>query len=322
MPLRLLNQRGGGAAGRAGLRASALGARIQPGAWIAAYLLQHVSPLFWRPRKELYFGTRPIAKPAELRVPTRHGAVRCLIYCPPATAAPPPVHVLIHGGGMFGRYPEQDDHVATYIAAETGAVVVSVDYDVTPQVQFPVAEEECYDVALWVHTNAAARGWDRQRISVGGESAGGKLAINVCQLAYAGGVFRPCALVAAYAVADVTRTDRTSAKRFAKISPALQRLVNDTYFAESSRRLDALASPLFDPQLALALPPTLILTGEYDTLAPEMDRLAQTLGAAGVPVVHRQFAQTDHGFTHAPPVATAREAIRLTGAHLAAAYAH
>jgi acetyl esterase/lipase len=96
--------------------------------------------------------------------------------------------------------------------------------------------------------------------------------------------------------------------------------VNDTYFADASRRLDALASPLFDRQLALAVPPALIMTGEYDTLAPEMDRLAQALSAAGVPVVHRQFAKTDHGFTHAPPLETAREAIRLTGAHLAAAY--
>jgi acetyl esterase len=297
-----------------------LAARIEPGAWIAAYVLQRLSPLFWRPRKELYFGTHRIAKPDEVCVPTRHGAVRCLIYRPPGGSPPPPVHVLIHGGGMFGRYPEQDDHVATYLASEVGAVVVSVDYDVTPQVQFPVAEEECYDVALWIRANAATGGWDADRISVGGESAGGKLAINVCQLAYAGGVFRPCALVAAYAVADVTRADRTTGKRGEKISPALQRLVNDTYFADASRRLEALASPLFDPHLALALPATLIMTGEDDTLAPEMDRLAQMLGAAGVSVLHRRFAHTDHGFTHHPPVETAREAIALTGAHLAAAY--
>jgi acetyl esterase len=263
----------------------------------------------------------------EIRVPTRHGMVRCLIYRPPAgaplpggIAGPPPVHVQIHGGGFFGRYPEQDEHIATYLASEVGAVVVSVDYDVTPQVQYPVAEEQCYDVAAWVHANAASSGWDARRISVGGASAGGKLAINVCQLAHTAGVFRPCALVAAYAVADVTRTDRTSAKPSASISPALQRLVNATYFVDASRHHEPLASPLYDEHLAAALPPTLILTGEYDTLAPEMDRLAEMLAAAGVPVVHRQFAQTDHGFTHGPPVARAREAIELIGDHLRAAF--
>jgi hypothetical protein len=48
--------------------------------------------------------------------------------------------------------------------------------------------------------------------------------------------------------------------------------VNDTYFADASRRLEAIASPLFDAQLALALPATLIMTGEDDTLAPETPR--------------------------------------------------
>jgi acetyl esterase len=302
--------------------------RIRPGAWIAVYALQRLSPLFWRPPKELFFASRFVAKPTEVRVPTRHGPVRCLMYRPPADAPAPggadrprPVHIQIHGGGFYGRFPEQDEHIASYIASEVGAVVVSVDYDVTPQVQFAVAEEECYDVALWVRATGSVYGWDPGRISVGGGSAGGKLAINVCQIAYARDEFRPCALVAAFAVADVTRVDRTSAKRNAKISPPLQRLVNDTYFVDASRRSEPIASPLFDATLALALPPTLIMTGEYDTLAPEMDHLAEVLQAAGVAVVHRQFAKTDHGFTHSLPVATAREAIGLIGEHLKGAFA-
>ncbi len=261
-------------------------------------------------------------------MPTRHGPVRVLIYRPPSRALAPgaderslPVHVQIHGGGFYGRYPEQDAHIATFIASDAGAVVVNVDYDVAPQVRYPVAEEQCYDVAAWVAANAVGNGWDAARISVGGESAGGKLAINVCQLAYASGAFRPCALFAAFAVADVTRTDRISRKRDAKIAPWIQRLVSDTYFADAARRTEPLASPLFDQRLAAALPATLIMTGEFDTLAPEMDRLAELLRDAGVAVAHRRFAGTDHGFTHGPPIATAREAIGLIGTHLRAAYA-
>jgi acetyl esterase len=300
---------------------------IRPRAWVAAYVIQRIAPLFWRPPKALFFATRAVAEPADVRVPTRHGPVRCLIYLPPAdapkpggTARRPPVHVLIHGGGFYGRFPEQDAHVATYIASEVGAVVVSVDYDVAPQVQFPVAEEQCYDVAAWVAETGSIRGWDASRISVGGESAGGKLAINVCQIAHARGTFRLCALVATFAVADVTRTDRTSDKRDAKIAPWVQRLVSETYFADVRRRSEPLASPLYDDELAAALPATLIMTGEYDTLAPEMDRIAETLRVAGVPVVHRRFAGVDHGFTHSEPVATAREAIALTGDFLRAAF--
>jgi acetyl esterase len=299
---------------------------MRAGPWVAAYVLQCCSPFFWRPRKELFFASRSVAKAAEVRVPTRHGPVRCLVYRPPAGApAPgtpglPPVHIQIHGGGFYGRFPEQDDHIATYIASDAGAVVISIDYDVAPQVRFPVAEEQCYDVARWVRETGSRNGWDSSRISVGGESAGGKLAMNVCQLAHAGGAFRLSALVSAFAVADVTRIDRTSAKRTASISPALQRLVSETYFVDAARRADPIASPRFDEHLALALPSTLIMTGEDDTLAPEMDELADVLRAAGVSIVHRRFAKTDHGFTHALPVATAREAIELIGAHLRAAF--
>jgi acetyl esterase len=287
-------------------------------------VLQIFAPLFWRPRKALYFARRAVAAPDEIRVPTRHGAVRALVYRPPVDAhagnALPPVHVQIHGGGFYGRLPEQDEHIAAFIASDVGAVVVSIDYDVTPQVRYPVAEEQCYDVAAWVVASASGNGWDARRVSVGGESAGGKLAINVCQLAHASGVFRPCALVAAFAIADMTRADRTSAKPNAAIAPWLQRLVNATYFADASRRAEPLASPLYDADLAAALPATLIMTGADDTLAPEMDAIAERLRAAGVSVVHRRFAATDHGFTHTGSVATAREAIGLIGDHLRAAF--
>jgi acetyl esterase len=291
-------------------------------------VFQIFSPLTWRPRPELFFARRHVAEPAEIRVPTRHGAVRCLIYRPPSESIAserashlPPVHVQIHGGGFYGRYPEQDAHIATYIASEVGAVVVSIDYDVTPQVRFPVAEEECYDVARWVAENGPANGWDATRISVGGESAGGKLAINVCQLGHVERTIRPCALFTAFAVADMTRADRVSSKRDAKIAPWIQRVISETYVADASRRMEPICSPLFDDGLAAALPATLIMTGEYDTLAPEMDRLAARLNAAGVPVVHRRFAATDHGFTHVPPVETAREAIEAIGAFLRTALA-
>ena len=302
--------------------------RIRPWLWLAAYVVQRFAPLTWHPHKELFFARRAVAAPDAIRVPTRHGVVRCFVYRPPGGAPAAggtngvrPVHLQIHGGGFTGRYPAQDEHVATYVASEVGAFVVTVDYDVAPQVQFPVAEEQCYDVARWIFENGSISGWDCARISVGGMSAGGKLALNVCQLAHADGVFRPIALVAAYAVADVTRSDRTSAKRNARVSPALQRITNDTYFADVSRRTEPLASPIFDRHLAAALPATLILTGEDDTLAPEMERLADALRAGGADVVQRRFARTDHGFTHALPVATAREAIVLIGAFLSAAYA-
>ena len=290
-------------------------------------MLQRFAPLTWRPPKALFFARRPVAPPVTIRVPTRHGSVRCFVYHPPADAPhygdpdrARPVHVHMHGGGFYGRYPAQDAHLATYLASDAGAFVVTIDYDVTPHVQYPVAEEQCYDVVAWLHANAEANGWDAERISVGGASAGGKLAINVCQIAHQTRAFRPCALVAAYAVADVTRSDKTSPKRNAALSPLMLRISNDTYFADTARRTEVLASPAYDRDLAVALPATLILTGADDVLGPEMDALAGRLAAAGVTVTHRRFPGTDHGFTNGLPVATARAAIHLIGEHLIRAF--
>ncbi len=284
-----------------------------------ARLTQLIYPYVIRVDKDLYFATRPIAAPTEIGVPTRHGKIRCLVYRPhPAAplAANPPVHLEIHGGGFVARNPEQDTHIANFIASEVGAVVVSVDYDAAPQAQYPKAEEESYDVAEWIVTNGRANGWDGSRLSVLGVSAGGKFAISVAQLAHDTQAFKLRALTLAYAAADVTRTDRTSPKKRPMVSTAVQRLAADTYFPDVGRRTEPLASPILDKQLALKVPATLILTGEYDTLGPEMDQMAKDLAAAGVKVTHHMFRQTDHGFLHYKPVQTAHEAMKLIQTHL------
>ncbi len=284
-----------------------------------ARLTQLIYPYVIRVDKELHFATRPIATPTEIGVPTRHGKIRCLVYRPhrdAPLAGNPPVHLEIHGGGFVARDPEQDTHIANFIASEVGAVVVSVDYDAASQAQYPKAEEECYDVAEWIAGNGTANGWDGSRLSVLGVSAGGKFAISVAQLAYDTQAFALRALTLAYAAADVTRTDRTSPKKRPMVSAAVQRLAADTYFPDVARRTEPLASPLLDQQLALKVPATLILTGEYDTLGPELDRMANDLAAGGVNVTHHMFPKTDHGFLHYKPVETARQAMSMIEQHL------
>jgi len=113
-------------------------------------------------------------------------------------------------------------------------------------------------------------------------------------------------------------SERTSPKPQPVVGPRLLRLVRATYFKNIDVG-DALASPAKHPRLA-ELPPTLILTGEYDTLRHEMHVLADDLQAKGVSVTRREFSGVDHGFTHAKPVETARAAIGMIGDLLQKAY--
>ena len=297
-----------------------------------ARLMQAVFPAMRRltmASTKLQFGSQVIDAPRTIPIPTRHGEIPALVYAPTtadlarqtAAGQRPPVHVITHGGAFVVRVPLQEDNVARYLASELGAYVVVPDFRVAPQVRFPAQEEQSFDAFTWVHDHAQEMGWDGQRVSIGGPSAGGKLALSVALMAIDAGSAAPVAVTSEYGVADMTRTNeqRASAKRRPVVGPWMMDMVKSTYFADVDLA-DPAVSPAFHPRRG-ELPPTLILTAELDTLRQESDDLADDLAARGVQVTHRQFAGVDHGFTHFEPVDVAREAIEMIGSHLAAAYA-
>ncbi|MFI5933844.1 alpha/beta hydrolase [Actinoplanes sp. NPDC051494] len=273
-------------------------------------------------------GLTTAALPAEepLLIPTRHGTLRAVVIRPSTRNSAqedtlPPVIMQLHGGGFLNRYPEQDRHLARYLAANLGAVIVLPDYSTAPKVQYPVAEEEMHDVARWVQRNGDTNGWDGARLLLSGISAGSKLAINVCQQIHAVGGRRPLAVSLIVPVTDMSRTDRTSSIARPAISPFVQRMVSWAYFPDAARRREPLAAPRHDASLPHSMPPTLIQTGEYDTLAAEGRDLAQVLHAAGVEVLHKEYPQADHDFYTSKPVARVHELLAeittFFAAHLA-----
>src|SRR4029078_5843818 len=55
-----------------------------------------------------------------------------------------PTIVFFHGGGWVAGYLQPHDRQARWLAIETGAVVVSVDYRRPPEVKFPGAFEDAF----------------------------------------------------------------------------------------------------------------------------------------------------------------------------------
>lgn len=285
--------------------------RLNPTFWALANLGSRVR---YTPPIAKSLTTAELPEETSLRIPTRHGALRAVLIRPPhrrpTVDAMPPVIMQLHGGGFLNRYPEQDRHIARYLAADLGAATVIPDYSTAPKARYPVAEEEMYDVARWVQQSGGSHGWDPTMLLLSGISAGAKLAVNLCQQIHTDGGARPLAVSLVVPVTDMSRTDRTSPIPRPAISPFVQRLVAWAYFPDAERRREALASPRHDPSLADAMPPTLIQTGEYDTLAPEGAELARVLEDAGVPTVHRHYDQADHGFYSSKPIE--RVAMMLT----------
>jgi acetyl esterase len=266
---------------------------------LQAWLVQRSAPFTVRYGEELRFAGSDLPSPARHRVHTRHGRVPVHVYRPtvPApTDAGHAAYVHLHGGAFLMRFPQMDDFWCRYVAARAGAVVVNVDFSVGPQVAYPVAQEQCHDVAAWVARHGEEIGVDGERVAVGGFSSGGGLAASVCLQARDAGSFTPRLQVLGVPSLDVAADVDPHAPGM--ISPALRGLVRRVYFPDVARRHEPYASPVLAPDLT-GLPPAVVLTAEHDVLRAEGDRYAARLAGAGVEVWHDVTPGADHYFLSA-----------------------
>ena len=155
-------------------------------------LLEYLAPL----QKERYFpGDLPLPearerfnaqmapKPEGMRTEDRQLDDFTVRLYFPEGEGPHPVSLFFHGGGMVFGSTDTSDALCWKLATRTPCIVVSVDYSLSPEVQYPVALEQGYRALEWTYQHCAEFGGDPRRIAVGGESSGAALATSVAILA-------------------------------------------------------------------------------------------------------------------------------------------
>lgn len=256
------------------------------------------------------------AETREMVVPTSYGDVHCLVYSTAKTGHSP-LYVNFHGGGFIIRYPEQDDHICRYLAAQTPCTVINVDYDVAPQKKFPIPPKQCFEVTKWIAKHGKENGWDCTRLAVGGQSAGGALATAVCRQARDAGDPKIVLQIMNYPALDLT-TDpgkKHSPLKKPMVNKTIASIFNKAYLSNVEQGRDPLASPADHRDLD-NMPQALILTAELDTLRSEGDRYAEHLAKAGVSVTHRVIQDVDHAYTHIGPYDPALKTLETMSAEL------
>ncbi|WP_394621393.1 alpha/beta hydrolase fold domain-containing protein [Lentzea sp. JNUCC 0626] len=213
------------------------------------------------------------------------------------TAASDPSRAILyfHGGGYTEGSAHGHREVASRLATGAEAVVHLPDYPLAPENPFPAAVHgavEAYRLLL-------DSGLPASRIGVGGDSAGGGLALSLLVFLKELALPLPAAVVAVSPWTDMTLTSdtfRTLAARDPFVSREALTLFAQRYL-RSECLLDPLASPLF-ADLA-GLPPLLIEVGSEEVLlddsrklyarAREFDVDARLVVTEGAPHIWQHF---------------------------------
>ena len=258
-------------------------------------------------------------------VPSEVGDVRVRIVRPPNAAGTLPVILYMHGGGWVLGNADTHDRLVRELAVGTGAAVAFVEYDRSPEVQYPVAIEQGYATARWIVREGAANQLDPDRVAVAGDSVGGGMTAALALMASERGDVRFVQQSMYYPVTDAGM-NTASYERFAEgyfLTAKAMAWFWDAYLPEIDRRSEPFASPLraSDEQLA-GLPPALVIVDEADVLRDEGEAYAARLRAAGNAVTTVRYDGITHDFmmlnplsgTHATRAAVAQASSILRGA--------
>ena len=241
-----------------------------------------------------------IAGTREIMVPGPASELPARVYTP-LGVGPFPLVVYFHGGGFVAYTLDTHDQVCRELCTGTGAVVVSVEYRLAPEFRFPHPTDDAYAAVKWLGEHAAELGADAGRMAVAGDSAGASLSLAAALQVQDGGGPELAALLLIYPVADMSgQTEYPSRSEngqgYFLTSEAMQ-LFGAMYLNTPEDALHQHVSPLHSAPLA-GLPPTLVLTAEYDPLRDEGHALAEKLQDQGVDTTYRPGPGLIHGFAN------------------------
>ena len=251
--------------------------------------------------------------------------------------------VWAHGGGFaFGDLDmPESDWVARSLAAR-GTTVVSVDYRLAPVPEgwqpaeaaarpghhYPAASDDVLAAWSWVVQTADRLRIARDRIAIGGTSAGGNLAAGATlRLIERRAQAMPALVLLAYPTLLAVQPAPDAALRAAldarpdadRFGPDAVVGMYENYLGGPVDRAPLGAIPGLARPVDLAqFPPTLMVNGDVDELRVSGEAFAASLRAAGRPVEVVTELGTEHGHLNRPHEPAASVTIDRFAARLAA----
>ena len=197
----------------------------------------------------------------------------------------------IHGGGLVSGSAKGTRAYCSMMAKYSGCRVVSIDYALAPEHQYPDALNDCERAFL-----ALRKQFQKAKFCVQGESAGGYLTVALTIRLITGGHAAPECIIPHSPVCDFTFTLDRSYYDIHDITVSVGGLtpLQKIYCGNADvndHELTVLNFEHFD-----AFPPTTITCDANETLRADADALYKKLDAAGIDVTLLMYHNTFHAF--------------------------
>ena len=209
-----------------------------------------------------------------------------------------PMVIYAHGGGWVVGNLDTHDRFCRALSLESGCSLISIDYRLAPEYQFPAAHDDCLEASRWVIDNLDNLAPNNGMFILAGDSAGGNIAISsTLALQHQYGM---AGCLAIYPATQHYISDLPSYTEHAKsgLVPARNmRWCCDAYLGDL-----APADPVLErvfPGRRTSLndfPRTLIITAERDPIRDDGARFALRLHRAGCKVMYKHLETASHGF--------------------------
>ena len=238
--------------------------------------------------------------------------LECRIFFPPnyESGKNLPLYFNIHGGGFAFCDAYMDDRFCSSWAKRTGMLVVSMNYRKAPRHPFPDATRDIQAVANSVLGDESLP-IDLDRVSIGGFSAGGQLALSASQLHGLKGVVK--AAVIYYPIVDFSHPMSEKLETRPYTDGPKDQLAGPSswldwgYVPAGENRRDPLLSPCFAKKEDL--PPWIYMVGaKWDMLRLEAQQMIHQLAGIDSKNQEEDFESGNykwtlangcsHGFTH------------------------
>lgn len=202
------------------------------------------------------------------------------------------VVLYLHGGGYVFGSPTSHRGLAWRLAEETGARVLMVDYRLAPEHPFPAALEDATQCYRWL----LEEGFDTNSIAIGGDSAGGGLALaTLVNMKNLGLDLPACGILLSpwLDLSDSGKSVESNADNDAMLTPKALNIMAKHYLGELDRTAP-LASPLFAD--LSGLPPLLIHVGSGEILLSDAESCTAKIKEANGEVSLKIWPNMPHVF--------------------------